>query len=63
MERGGAGRMMRDAEMSGERLFRTVMELSEGTALERMGAAARAFARPGAARRAAEILEEVAVSH
>jgi UDP-N-acetylglucosamine:LPS N-acetylglucosamine transferase len=29
-------------------------------ALERMGEAARRFARPGAARRAAEILEEVA---
>jgi UDP-N-acetylglucosamine:LPS N-acetylglucosamine transferase len=29
-------------------------------ALDRMGEAARKFARPGAARRAAEILEEVA---
>lgn len=61
MERGGAARLVRDAEMNGERLFATVMDLarSEGT-LEAMGEAARRFERPGAARRAAEILEEVA---
>ena len=61
IERGGAARLVRDAEMNGERLYTLVRELAaaEG-ALERMGAAARQFARPGAARRAAEILEEVA---
>jgi len=61
IERGGAARLVRDAEMNGERLYALVRELAaaEG-ALERMGAAARQFARPGAAMRAAEILEEVA---
>ena len=51
----------RDAEMTGEKLFALVRELAADPAtLERMGAAARQFAQPGAARRAAEILEEVA---
>ncbi len=61
IERGGAARLVRDSEMNGERLYALVLELAaaEG-ALERMGVAARRFARPGAARRAAEILEEVA---
>ncbi|MGA2274028.1 MAG: undecaprenyldiphospho-muramoylpentapeptide beta-N-acetylglucosaminyltransferase [Bryobacteraceae bacterium] len=61
IERGGAARLVRDAGMNGERLYTLVHELAaaEG-ALERMGAAARQFARPGAAQRAAEILEEVA---
>jgi UDP-N-acetylglucosamine--N-acetylmuramyl-(pentapeptide) pyrophosphoryl-undecaprenol N-acetylglucosamine transferase len=61
IERAGAGRMIRDAEMSGRKLFETVAELASGAGvLERMGEAARRLARPGAARRAAEILEEVA---
>jgi UDP-N-acetylglucosamine--N-acetylmuramyl-(pentapeptide) pyrophosphoryl-undecaprenol N-acetylglucosamine transferase len=61
IERGGAARLVRDAEMNGERLYTLVRELAETQAvLERMGAAARQFARPGAARRAAEIMEEVA---
>jgi UDP-N-acetylglucosamine--N-acetylmuramyl-(pentapeptide) pyrophosphoryl-undecaprenol N-acetylglucosamine transferase len=61
IERGGAARLVRDAEMNGERLYSLVRELAEaGGALERMGAAARQFARPGAALRAAGILEEVA---
>jgi UDP-N-acetylglucosamine--N-acetylmuramyl-(pentapeptide) pyrophosphoryl-undecaprenol N-acetylglucosamine transferase len=61
IERGGAARLVRDAEMNGEHLYTLMRELAapEG-ALERMGAAARQFARPGAARRAAEIMEEVA---
>ncbi len=59
IERGGAARLVRDAEMNGERLYTLVREVAEG-ALERMGAAARQFARPGAAKRAAEIMEEVA---
>jgi UDP-N-acetylglucosamine:LPS N-acetylglucosamine transferase len=47
--------------MTGERLFATIAELASapGT-MERMGAAARALAHPGAARRAADVLEEVA---
>jgi UDP-N-acetylglucosamine--N-acetylmuramyl-(pentapeptide) pyrophosphoryl-undecaprenol N-acetylglucosamine transferase len=59
-ERAGAARLVRDPEMTGEKLFAIVNELSaDDGSLERMGAAARRFARPGAARRAAEILEEV----
>jgi UDP-N-acetylglucosamine--N-acetylmuramyl-(pentapeptide) pyrophosphoryl-undecaprenol N-acetylglucosamine transferase len=61
LERGGAARLVRDAEMNGEKLFATVSALgSSAGALERMAEAARRFAKPGAARRAAEILEEVA---
>jgi len=61
MERAGAARLARDAEMNGEKLFAEVRELAHGPeALLRMAAAARQFARPGAARRAATILEEVA---
>jgi len=61
MERGGAARLVRDADMNGERLFATVSELrgSPGV-LDRMAAAARGFAHPGSAQRAADILEEVA---
>jgi UDP-N-acetylglucosamine--N-acetylmuramyl-(pentapeptide) pyrophosphoryl-undecaprenol N-acetylglucosamine transferase len=58
MERGGAARLIRDAELNGERLVSLVIELGER--LEEMGAAARKFARPGAAARAADILEQVA---
>jgi UDP-N-acetylglucosamine--N-acetylmuramyl-(pentapeptide) pyrophosphoryl-undecaprenol N-acetylglucosamine transferase len=61
IERAGAARLVRDAEMNGEKLVAVVAELAGCPgALERMGEAARRFARPGAARRAAEILEEVA---
>jgi UDP-N-acetylglucosamine--N-acetylmuramyl-(pentapeptide) pyrophosphoryl-undecaprenol N-acetylglucosamine transferase len=61
MQRGGAARMVRDSEMSGEKLFAAIRELADSSdALARMGQAARQFAKPGAARRAADILEEVA---
>jgi UDP-N-acetylglucosamine--N-acetylmuramyl-(pentapeptide) pyrophosphoryl-undecaprenol N-acetylglucosamine transferase len=61
MARGGAARMLRDAECGGETLAAAVAGLAaDPCALERMGEAARGFARPGAARRAAEILEEAA---
>ncbi len=61
MERAGAARLVRDAHMDGEALFAAVSGLARTPgALEGMGEAARQFARPGAARRAAEILEEVA---
>jgi len=61
MERAGAARLVRDSEMNGEKLVAVVRELVRDPAiLERMSAAARLLARPGAARRAAEILEEVA---
>jgi UDP-N-acetylglucosamine--N-acetylmuramyl-(pentapeptide) pyrophosphoryl-undecaprenol N-acetylglucosamine transferase len=61
MERGGAARLVPDAEMNGEKLFSLVSELARAPELlARMGEASRKFARPGAARRAAEILEEAA---
>jgi UDP-N-acetylglucosamine--N-acetylmuramyl-(pentapeptide) pyrophosphoryl-undecaprenol N-acetylglucosamine transferase len=58
MERIGAARMVLDAEFSGQRLVEEVMRLWRETGLlESMGQAARSFAKPGAARRAAEVLE------
>jgi UDP-N-acetylglucosamine--N-acetylmuramyl-(pentapeptide) pyrophosphoryl-undecaprenol N-acetylglucosamine transferase len=60
MQRAGAARLVRDAEMDGEKLFATVTGLAEASGeLERMGAAAQQFAKPGAAQRAADVLEEV----
>jgi UDP-N-acetylglucosamine--N-acetylmuramyl-(pentapeptide) pyrophosphoryl-undecaprenol N-acetylglucosamine transferase len=58
MERGGASRLVRDAEMTGEKLFETLSRVIAD--LARMGEAARQFAKPDAARRAADVLEEVA---
>ena len=62
MERGGAARLIRDAELTGDSLFSAIRELSAPAALQSMARAARQLAAPGAARRAAEILEEVARS-
>jgi UDP-N-acetylglucosamine--N-acetylmuramyl-(pentapeptide) pyrophosphoryl-undecaprenol N-acetylglucosamine transferase len=60
MEKGGAARLVPDSEMNGEKLFSVLRELQADTAaLDRMGQAARQFAHPGAARRAAEILEGI----
>jgi UDP-N-acetylglucosamine--N-acetylmuramyl-(pentapeptide) pyrophosphoryl-undecaprenol N-acetylglucosamine transferase len=61
MERAGAARLVRDGEMTGERLFAVVSELgrSGSDELEGMDRAARSLAKPGAAGRAADILEEV----
>jgi UDP-N-acetylglucosamine--N-acetylmuramyl-(pentapeptide) pyrophosphoryl-undecaprenol N-acetylglucosamine transferase len=58
MERGGASRLVRDADMTGEKLFETVSRIVAD--LHDMGEAARQFAKPGAAVRAADVLEEVA---
>jgi UDP-N-acetylglucosamine--N-acetylmuramyl-(pentapeptide) pyrophosphoryl-undecaprenol N-acetylglucosamine transferase len=58
LEHVGAARLVRDAEMTGEKLFEAVT--STISDLSRMGDAVRQFAKPGAARRAADILEEVA---
>jgi UDP-N-acetylglucosamine--N-acetylmuramyl-(pentapeptide) pyrophosphoryl-undecaprenol N-acetylglucosamine transferase len=61
LERGGAARLVRDAEMDGERLFSLILELAgNATELDKMAEAARKFARPGAAQAAADILEKVA---
>jgi UDP-N-acetylglucosamine--N-acetylmuramyl-(pentapeptide) pyrophosphoryl-undecaprenol N-acetylglucosamine transferase len=58
MQAAGGARMVPDADLTGESLVRLVTTLSDS--LDRMGAAARTLARPGAAHRAAEIMEEVA---
>ncbi len=61
-ERAGAARLVRDSEMTGDRLFALVCELLGAPEMLRaMGQAARQFARTGAARRAAEILEQAHV--
>jgi UDP-N-acetylglucosamine--N-acetylmuramyl-(pentapeptide) pyrophosphoryl-undecaprenol N-acetylglucosamine transferase len=61
MQRGGAARLVADADMTGQKLFSAVSELTTAPeTLARMADAARKFARPGAARRAADILEQAA---
>jgi UDP-N-acetylglucosamine--N-acetylmuramyl-(pentapeptide) pyrophosphoryl-undecaprenol N-acetylglucosamine transferase len=61
MEKAGAARLVLDAEWNGVRMVEEVTRLvKEPGLLEKMGEAARGFARPGAARRAADVLEEVA---
>ncbi len=58
MERIGAARMVLDAECNGQRLVEEVLRLSHSPdLLNGMGEAARSFAKPGAARRAADVLE------
>ena len=60
-EKAGAARLILDRDMTGGRLVEEVMRLARDPArLESMGQAAAVFAKPGAARRAAEILESVA---
>jgi UDP-N-acetylglucosamine--N-acetylmuramyl-(pentapeptide) pyrophosphoryl-undecaprenol N-acetylglucosamine transferase len=59
--RAGAARMSLDRDWNGQSFFRAVRELYEDReSLRGMGEAARRQARPGAARRAAEILVQVA---
>jgi UDP-N-acetylglucosamine--N-acetylmuramyl-(pentapeptide) pyrophosphoryl-undecaprenol N-acetylglucosamine transferase len=60
MERAGAARVAADAEFNGVRMFAMTREVSG--LLTAMGANARRMGKPGAARRAADILEEVARS-
>jgi UDP-N-acetylglucosamine--N-acetylmuramyl-(pentapeptide) pyrophosphoryl-undecaprenol N-acetylglucosamine transferase len=55
----GAARLVLDAEMNGRRMVDEVMGMVRAQGLlEKMGQAARGFARPGAAARAADVLEE-----
>jgi UDP-N-acetylglucosamine--N-acetylmuramyl-(pentapeptide) pyrophosphoryl-undecaprenol N-acetylglucosamine transferase len=57
----GAARMVPDKELSGERLFREVETLRADPALlASMREQVRQFAKPGAAERAADVLEEAA---
>jgi UDP-N-acetylglucosamine--N-acetylmuramyl-(pentapeptide) pyrophosphoryl-undecaprenol N-acetylglucosamine transferase len=59
----GAARMVPDGEMNGARLFQEVESLRNNPkGLEMMRARVRQFARPGAAERAAEVLEEAAAT-
>lgn len=61
MQHSGAARLVKDAEMTGERLLAEIQTVaSDPAALERMSAAARTHARPGAAARAAEVLISLA---
>lgn len=58
--RAGAGRLVLDREMNGRRLFDEVKALGEDPeVLSEMGEKARTFAHPDAARRAADLLEQV----
>lgn len=57
-DKAGAARLVLDSEMTGTRLVEVVTRLaSERGLLEKMSLAARALARPGAATRAADVLE------
>jgi UDP-N-acetylglucosamine--N-acetylmuramyl-(pentapeptide) pyrophosphoryl-undecaprenol N-acetylglucosamine transferase len=56
----GASRLVPDGELTGERLASEVLALArEQGLLEKMGAAARRLARPGAAARAADLVEQL----
>ena len=58
MEREGAAKLLPDAQCNGPKLFATIRDAAGS--LAEMAMNARRLAHPGAARRAAEILEEVA---
>lgn len=59
----GAALLETDAAMTGEKLFADVTRLAgEEGALQRMGESARKLAKPGAAARAADILEQLAAN-
>ncbi len=61
MVRAGAGVLVEDSAMTGQRLFAELAALmNDPQRAQAMGAAAKRMARPGATRRAAEILEEIA---
>lgn len=62
MVAGGAASLVPDAEMNGQRLFDEVRRLLEDRdRLRDMAESARRMGRPGAAERAADVLEEAAV--
>jgi UDP-N-acetylglucosamine--N-acetylmuramyl-(pentapeptide) pyrophosphoryl-undecaprenol N-acetylglucosamine transferase len=59
-EKAGSARLIQQPELTGARLVEEVMTLAATPGLlDAMGAAARAFARPGAAQRAADVLESL----
>jgi len=60
MTNAGAGRLITETELSGERLAREIFSLlDQPREIERMSAAARSLARPHAARDIVNIIEEV----
>jgi UDP-N-acetylglucosamine--N-acetylmuramyl-(pentapeptide) pyrophosphoryl-undecaprenol N-acetylglucosamine transferase len=60
MQAGGASQVVADRELTGERLCRELSAMLETPGrLEAMETASRRMARPGAARRAADVLESV----
>jgi UDP-N-acetylglucosamine--N-acetylmuramyl-(pentapeptide) pyrophosphoryl-undecaprenol N-acetylglucosamine transferase len=60
-EKAGAALLFADKDWSGERMFQIIREFAnDRDRLRQMSVAARTLAHPGAARRAADILEEVA---
>ncbi len=62
LERAGAARVVLDREMNGQRLVEEITRLANVPAvIETMSAVARGLARAGAARRAADVLEALAV--
>jgi UDP-N-acetylglucosamine--N-acetylmuramyl-(pentapeptide) pyrophosphoryl-undecaprenol N-acetylglucosamine transferase len=61
MAEAGAARMVLDHELTGERLFEEIEKLrADPASMEAMRARVKQFARPGAAERAADVLEEAA---
>jgi UDP-N-acetylglucosamine--N-acetylmuramyl-(pentapeptide) pyrophosphoryl-undecaprenol N-acetylglucosamine transferase len=63
LEQIGAARVVIDSEWTGWRFVQEVTSLwNEAGRLEKMSAAARSFAKPDAARRAADILESLVLA-
>ncbi len=61
MVEAGAARMVPDSELTGQRLFEEVEKLrADPAAVEAMRMRVRQFAKPGAAQRAADVLEQAA---
>lgn len=61
MQNAGASILVRDQELTGQKLFDEVMKfIDDPQKLINMGAAARKLAKPGAAERAADLMEELA---
>lgn len=59
-ESAGAGRLVLDRDMNGQRLYEEIKALaSDPATLKTTGQNARAFAHPDAARRAADVMEQV----
>ncbi|MBV8707466.1 MAG: undecaprenyldiphospho-muramoylpentapeptide beta-N-acetylglucosaminyltransferase [Acidobacteriaceae bacterium] len=61
MVEAGAARMVLDSELTGQRLFEEIEKLrADSAAIEAMRARVKQFAKPGAAERAADVLEGAA---